>query len=88
METQLPMSFTQNIFATCSFHIAQQQPALLSFFEFFLVYLKLLSPVHFHIKNYSYIIYLEFAVTFKTHRQLTLIDFTLYCNSYVKVNRK
>ena len=38
--------------------------------------------------NYSYIIYLEFVLTFKIYRQLTLIGFTLYCNSYVKVNRK
>ena len=32
-------------------------------------------------------IYLEFVLTFKIDRQLTLIGFTLYCNSYVKVNR-
>ena len=53
METQLPMSFMQNIFATCWFDIAQQQPALLSFIYlfiyFFRFYLKLMPPVHFHI---------------------------------------
>ena len=34
METQLPMSFMQNIFATCWFYIAQQQLSLLSFLFF------------------------------------------------------
>ena len=47
-----------------------------------------MPPVHFHIKNYSYIIYLEFVLTSKIYKQLTLIGFTLYCNSYEKVNRK
>ena len=84
IETQLPMSFMQNIFATCWFHIAQQ-PILVFFFFLCHLFIFILDIV---CKNYSYIIYLEFVLTFKIYRQLTLIGFTLYCSSYVKVNRK
>ena len=37
-------------------------------------------------KSYSYIIYLEFVLTFKVYRQLALIGFALYCNGCVGVS--
>ena len=45
METQLAMSYMQNIFATCWFEIAQMQYSLLKF----LIRLKFILPVHVHI---------------------------------------
>ena len=58
----------------------------------FLVYLKFVYLfnfiLHIILKNYSYMIYLGIFLTFRTCRQSKLIRFTLYCNSYVKVNRK
>ena len=94
METQLPMSFMQNIFATWWFYIAQQWPSLLSSLSLFFFYFiwssccLFIFILHIVCKNYSYIIYLEFVLTFRIYRQLTLISSALYCNSYVKVNTK
>ena len=48
METQLPMSFMRNIFATCWFYIAQH-----SLSSQFLVCLKFILAVHFHITYYQ-----------------------------------
>ena len=68
------------------FHVSKQQSSLLVFsFEIhitccsFFYYLFIIFN-----KNQS----IRFVLTFRIHRQLTLIGFTLYSNSYVKVNKK